>query len=337
MFPFKFKFDKNKLFVYILGLSALFVASVAAFFSVMGISMLFSGAAVSAMIMATSLEIGKITATSFLYRYWKKISTFLRIYLCGAIAVLVLITSMGVFGWLTSAYQSSSIQYELMNQQVMSLVEQKESVVEQSELSNKRITEITKLRSDQEQRMNDALNNPVLSRNPTALRQVQEQSLSLIKQTDEDLRTERSNYNEFIRQTMEFDKKILEAKAESNKTKDVVTFKFVADSVGLDLNTTVKWFIVIIIAVFDPLAVALIISYNVAMLSEKRREEDRITIESGPVRFISKESTDDKPEVNVSKEEILKSVIPSAPSPAFQQQPIRQHDPLHYPQVEPKK
>ena len=57
----------------IVGLSSLFIASCAAFFSIIGIGMLFSGSAIASMIMASSLEIGKLVATTFLYRYWKKL------------------------------------------------------------------------------------------------------------------------------------------------------------------------------------------------------------------------------------------------------------------------
>jgi sensor histidine kinase regulating citrate/malate metabolism len=187
---------ENK-FHFVLGLSALFVASVAAFFSVMGIGMLFSGATISAMIMASSLELGKVVGTTYLYRYWDKTTKMLKTYLCLAIAMLVVITSLGVFGWLSSAYQSSALQYEMSQQQVSTLVVQKDAILNQAEESKQRISEITKLRSDQEARMNDALSSPILSRNPTALRQVQDQNISLINQTDEDLRTERAHYNDF--------------------------------------------------------------------------------------------------------------------------------------------
>ncbi len=260
-------------FQYILGLTALFVASVAAFFSIVGIGMLFSGAAISSMVMASSLELGKVVATTFLYRYWKTATNFLRIYLMGAIAILVVITSAGVFGWLSSAYQSSAMQYEINQQQVAALVDQKGVLQTQAEQAKQRINNLSSIRNDQEKRMNEALNNPALSRNPTALRQVQEQNISLIKQTDADMGTETGRYNEFIKGTIEMDKKILDTKMSSSKTKDIITFKFVADELGWELNKTVKWFIIFIIVVFDPLAICLILAYNVATYGSKPVEK----------------------------------------------------------------
>ena len=261
---------QEKWFQYILGASALFIASVAGLFSVLGIGMLFSGASISAMTMAASLELGKIVATSFLYRYWEKATKFLRVYLSVAILTLIVITSLGVFGWLSSAYQSSAMQYELTKQETAALIEQKAVIGGQVALSKQRIDNLMNIRNDQEKRMNEALNSPVLSRNPTALRQVQEQNISLIKSTDEDLKTEKEHYNTFVKDTMDMDRKILDTKLTSNKTKDVITFKFVADAFGWELNSTVKWFIVLIIVVFDPLAVCLILSYNVVLFADRK-------------------------------------------------------------------
>lgn len=98
--------SKSK-FPLILGSTALLIALCAAAFSVYGISTLFAGAAISSMIMATSLEIGKIISTTFLYRYWHKCKFALKSYLMASIFILMIITSGGIFGYLSSAYQKS--------------------------------------------------------------------------------------------------------------------------------------------------------------------------------------------------------------------------------------
>lgn len=265
----KFKLNKESLFPYLLGLSALFVASIAAFFSVMGISMLFSGAVISTSLMATSLEIGKLSATSFLYRYWNKTTLFLRIYISIAILVLMGITSMGIFGWLSSAYQTSALQYEVGQQQISSMGEQKKLIQDQAEIAKKRVDTLTEIRNSQEKRLNDILDNPSISRNPTQLRQIQEQNSQMIRSTEEDIKSASTKYSDLLDQSVGIDKKVLDSKMDSVKSKDVITFKFVADAIGYDLNKTVKWFIVLIILVFDPLAVSLILAYNVAISEQK--------------------------------------------------------------------
>ena len=274
--------SKDAVFPITLGISALFVAVIAAFFSIMGIGMLFSGAFFSAVLMASALEFGKLTATTFLYRYWNKTSKWLRAYLIVAVMALMAITSLGVFGWLSSAYQGSSLKYEITQQQISVLEGQKTQLNSQSEISTNRIKELSSLRSAQEARMSEALNNTVLARNPTQFRQVQEQNLQLIRDTESSVSDEQKKLESLRGQRLDIDKRIADIRMENIKTKDVVTFQFVADSIGLSLNTTVKWFIVVIIVVFDPLAVCLILSYNVIVFDRSTKKELVVT-EATPI------------------------------------------------------
>ena len=99
-------------FKYYVGLSALFIAGSAAYFSVFGLSKLFAGAALSVIIMASSLEFGKIIGASFLYRYWNKITLWLKAYMLVGVITLVGITSAGIFGYLSNAYQGATIEFE---------------------------------------------------------------------------------------------------------------------------------------------------------------------------------------------------------------------------------
>ena len=101
---------KSKLFIFILAFSALFIAGNAAFFSVTGLCDLFAGAFWSVVIMASSLELGKLVTASFLHRYWTTLSRWIKIYLVSGCLILVGITSIGIFGYLSKAYQGSTLQ-----------------------------------------------------------------------------------------------------------------------------------------------------------------------------------------------------------------------------------
>ena len=105
-------FEQNKNFSNLVGLSAILIAFSAAFFSVFGLSKLFAGAKLSVILMAGSLEFGKLVAASFLYRYWDKINFFQKFYMSLATVVLIAITSAGIFGFLSNAYQGATIQFE---------------------------------------------------------------------------------------------------------------------------------------------------------------------------------------------------------------------------------
>ena len=94
---------KERIFPFIIALSALSVSASAAVYSVTGLSMLFAGASTAVMIMAASLEVAKLVIASLLYQYWNKLNKVLRIYLTIAATVLILITSAGIYGYLSSA------------------------------------------------------------------------------------------------------------------------------------------------------------------------------------------------------------------------------------------
>ena len=105
-------FENSKHFSKLVGFSALSIAGSAAFFSVFGLSKLFAGAQLAVVIMAGSLEFGKLVAASFLYRYWDQINILHRTYMTIATIILVLITSAGIFGFLSNAYQGATVSFE---------------------------------------------------------------------------------------------------------------------------------------------------------------------------------------------------------------------------------
>lgn len=253
----------------LVGLSSLFIASCAAFFSIIGIGMLFSGSSIAAMTMACSLELGKLVATSFLYRYWNKTQTFLKTYLTVSVVVLMIITSLGIFGYLSSAYQQSSIQNQVVEQKIQLLVDQKQHIQENIISSKTRMANITQLRNSQESRLSQSMTNILIARNPIQLRQIQQQTQDLIDQAEKDFESENVKIQKAGDQLQTLDQQIINLKLESGSKKDIQTFKFVADEFGVNINKVVKWFIVALISVFDPLAVCLLLAYNTAIAQNK--------------------------------------------------------------------
>ena len=266
----KDKLSSKSKFPWILGGSALFIALCAAFFSVYGISTLFAGAFISAVVMASSLEIGKLVATTFLYRYWSKCKAFLKTYLTIAILVLMLITSLGIFGYLSAAYQKSSIEFTATQERITSIQDQKTYYKDKMDSSKKRIDELIKIRASQESRMSQVLTNENLSRNPLQLKQLQQQTIDLITDTDKNIKDENDKIQTSIDDVRKIDDQINQLKLGTASKKDVQTFRFVADALGLPLDTIARWFILCLIFVFDPLAICLILAYNVAVY----RKED---------------------------------------------------------------
>ena len=185
-------------FDHLIGLSAIFIAGCAAYFSILGIGMLFAGSSIAAMTMALSLEFGKLVASSFLYRFWNKTQKFLKIYLVTAVVILMVITSFGIFGYLSAAYQSSSIENQLFEEKVTSVENQKKYSQDVITDAKKRIDNITSLRATQENRLSQLLTNSYIVRNQIELDNVNQQTQDLINQSQKNLESENGKIEKAI-------------------------------------------------------------------------------------------------------------------------------------------
>jgi len=237
--------ERSKHFKNYVGLSALLIAGSAAFFSVFGLSKLFAGATVSVIIMAGSLEFGKIVGAAFLYRYWNKINTLLKIYMTTGVIILVGITSAGIFGYLSNAYQGATIQFETQSTTLL----YKEDRLEQ------------------------------LEEDKVYLKEELVQSLSSLP--DNYITAKRQLREEYNPKVLELNDEILKIKQEVGDLKvglietgvDVGPAIYLARAFETDIDTVVKFFIFILIFVFDPMAIALIIAYNRTLEDEEGKVE----------------------------------------------------------------
>ena len=237
---------KNNTFQYMVGLSALFVAGSAAYYSVFGLSKLFAGATIAVIIMAGSLEFAKLVSASFLYRYWKTVNGWLKYYMTVGVVTLVLITSAGIFGFLSNAYQGATIEFEKQSATLL--------------YKEDRLTQL----EEDKQYLKDELEQSikVLPDNyPTAKRKLREE------------------YNPKV---LEVNKQMLDIKQEIGDLKvalietgvDVGPAIYLARTFGTDIDTVVKFFIFILIFVFDPMAVSLVLAYN-KILVEKSKDQEK--------------------------------------------------------------
>ena len=239
-------FEKSKSFPKLVGLSALLIAGSAAFFSVFGLSKLFAGATFSVIIMASSLEFGKLVAASFLYRYWDKINFLQKFYMSLATVILIAITSAGIFGFLSNAYQGATVEFE------------KESTA--------LIFKEDRLEQLQEDKV-----------------YLKEELEDAIKELPDNYRTARRKLREdYQPQISEINKQMIELKGEIGVLKtalvqtgvDVGPVIYLARTFNTDVDSVVKFFIFVLIFVFDPMAVMFIISYNVALQHTDEEEAE---------------------------------------------------------------
>jgi hypothetical protein len=252
-------------FPLIVGLTALLIAVCAVGFSVYGIATLFAGALLYVAFMAGALEFGKFVAATYIYRYWDKIGGLLKSYLIIAVAVLMIITSLGIFGFLSSAYQTSALEYNLTQSKIQMTEDQKSYHFESITNATARIAILNEVRLTQEKRLSDAQTDAFLTRNPSLLRQLQEQTSESISTANSEIREKTEEIQAERSKIQELDEQIAGLKIGSIEKKDIQTFKYVADQLGWELDDVAFWFMIAIIFVFDPLAIALILAYNIAV------------------------------------------------------------------------
>jgi hypothetical protein len=229
--------ERVKNFTTLIGVSALLVAGSAAFFSVFGLSKLFSGAQISVIIMAGSLEFSKLVAASFLYQYWYSMSKILKTYLSIGVAILVIITSAGIFGYLSNAYQGATVNFEKQSTALLYKEDRLEQLSEDKEF----------LKEELEAAVAELPENY-----RTAKRQLREEYQPKINQINTDMMTLKSEIGDL--------------KVELVETGvDVGPAIFLARAFETDVDTVVKFFIFILIFVFDPMALAMVLAWNTAV------------------------------------------------------------------------
>ncbi len=246
---------------YLVGFSALIIAGCAAFFSVTGLGVLFSGAATAVMVMAGSLEFAKLVAATYLKQEWDNIKGFNKWYLTSAVALLMLITSAGIFGYLSNAFQAQSLKLQVVDREIavyQTKIDQNTAQITQLN------TQLGQLSSTQSTILDKGKVNSRLLR---SIDQKDRQTTQINKKIDV-LQTENAKNTE----------KINEIKLKNlDLEKEVGGFRFVADAFGMELKNVVKFFIFLIVIVFDPLAVALIIAFNGLIGVKNRKEEENLT------------------------------------------------------------
>lgn len=263
---------KERIFPFIIALSALSVSASAAVYSVTGLSMLFAGASTAVIIMAASLEIAKLVIASLLYQFWDKLNKVLRIYLTIAAAVLILITSAGIYGYLSSAYQKTADQTSIVDSKVASL-ETKKKLYENTRsgiLQEKQSLSELKgtLSKGSTTQFTDRKGNLVVRSNNASIKQIESASKS-----DEKLSSKLDIVNDSI---FALETKILEVKTNATATSELGPLKYLSALTGIAMDRIINWYILVIIFVFDPLAIALVIAANFAFAQLTRRKETPI-------------------------------------------------------------
>ena len=259
---------KQGMFPFLIGFSALSVSASAAFYSVSGLSKLFAGASLEVIIMAGSLEFAKLVTASLLYQYWGTINKTLRTYLSIATVILVLITSMGIYGFLSAAYQETYSKLTAVENQ-KGFIQQKidfyQNDVDRYDEEIKRISS----------------NISTLSNAKASSIQVRDTTVSggfrqTISTTELRMAQNRINIEEENRKLAQqkrtiasdslqkFQLQVLELDNNNEVAGELGPLQYLSGLTGTPMDKIINWLLLIIIFVFDPLAISLVIAANFA-------------------------------------------------------------------------
>ena len=257
----------------LLGLSALFVAFNAAFFSVSGLSKLFAGAAFSVIIMASSLELAKLITAGYLYNYWDKINKSFRLYLSGAVIILILITSLGIYGFLTSAFQDTFNQFSIKEKQI-AFLEQKEKfwgddVIrydEELKRISSNISTLSNAKSQSIEVRDTSVVGGVRRTISTSELRISQKRIEVEEENRKGVQSKREVAADSL-QSIQL--KILDLESMEGVSSELGPLEYLSGLLDKPMDQIINWFILIIIFVFDPLAVALVIAFNNAVMVDR--------------------------------------------------------------------
>lgn len=303
-------------FILLLIATTVAIAGAAAYFSVYGMAYTFSGVFWSVVAMGASLEAGKLIAASYLYRYWNKTNILLKSYLIFGVATLMLLTSVGIFGYLSSGYQQDVLPLKQKTEQVQLLEEEKARILQ-------RKTQIDNLMAGSATVNSVEGEKGIDRRAVMALRETTRARESLVKQYKVEQAEVTQRLNELDAQLLTMKQELIQVEAH------IGPITYIAKAFDFPTDDATKYLIFIIIFAFDPMAVALTLATNTALRirREEKEAEREAVVESAP--------NIDQP-VTTSDPEVASGVINADPLPTDMEKVLQDNLSDLYVSDEPK-
>ena len=310
---------EKRILPFLIAFSALSVSASAAFYSVFGLSHLFAGASTEVIIMAGALEFAKLVVASLLYQYWNIINKWLRTYLMLAVFILMVITSGGIYGFLSGAFEETNTQSQFLDRQIEIQTAKQNIFVEKKEDLSLEKIQLNQTIAD----LRTSLSNPtsVSYYSEEAGQVITTTSSSTRRALQSELNTtiiERDTISQQINAVTDsiavYDVKILEQQIGNESARELGPLKYMAELTGKPMEQIVNWFMLLIIFVFDPLAIAMVVAANMAFAQIKgfkpKEEKKEYKVykknEVPKEKIITKEIVKEIPVEKVIKKEVIK-------------------------------
>ena len=271
---------KKGIFPFIIAFAALSVSASAAFYSVSGLSKLFAGASFEVIIMATSLEVAKLVIASLLYQYWDTINKWLKLYLSIAALVLVFITSMGIYGFLSAAYQATASEMSVVDNKVKFLTQKKDFYEsdlarydKDLEIIGANINNLSTAKSSQIQVRDTTSTTGFRTTISTTELRMAQKRIEVEEVNRKGIQAKREVAADSLQK---YQLAILELENTSEVAGELGPLKYLSGLTGIPMDKIINYLLLVIIFVFDPLAISLVIAANFAFdqIKPKKEEDD---------------------------------------------------------------
>jgi len=276
-------FNRKNGFIFLMIASTFALAGSAAYYSVFGLSSLFAGAKTEVIIMAGALEFSKLIIASYLHNHWNTIG-WLKWYLTSAVVILMIITSLGIYGFLTSAYQTTADKLGTTNK-----------LVEVVELKKGRFQEQLTYYNDDKLKLNESINNlrgglvsntqsrvdsrgNLITTTSSSQRNALESQLKSSVEQRELVSKKIEGLTDSITK-LEFD--VLDLQTNNEVMAEVGPLRYMSEITGKPMNIIVNWFTLLIVFVFDPLAISMVIALNKLINKEQNGNKSYSIINNG--------------------------------------------------------
>ena len=250
---------------------ALALSASAAWYSIIGLTAIFAAAKIPIVIMGATLEVSKLVVASWLYRNWKEIPFLMKTYLTGALLVLMFLTSMGIFGFLSKSHADQSMNSGEVIAQI-EMLEQKIQI-EQSKIDSAKTT-LVQLDTQVNEMIGRSTSTSAINRSITIRKQQDKERSVLIRSIEES----QSRINELREELIPYKAQNRQLDAEVGPIKYIAALIYGENPDENLLEKAIRWVILLIVGVFDPLAVVMLIAANWSM---RHRSESVTVSESG--------------------------------------------------------
>ena len=243
---------------------AIFLAGTAAYFSVWGLSQLFAGASLAVIIMASVLEVGKVIITTALHTYWSNLNRGLKVYLTTAVVILMIITSAGIYGFLSNAYQKTANELEIHEGEINVLVTKKDAFQASIDENKRLIIDKVNEKEETSNRLNKRIDNIDFTKGNQSRRAdiATAEGNKRLNTISSEIDVLNAKNSVLLDSVNKYNVEVLELKSGSKIAGEVGPLKYISELTGTPMANVVNYLILLLIFVFDPLAIALVLATN---------------------------------------------------------------------------